>query len=67
MDSIDLQLLKLMEKTESIVVHTPDQSNTDFTKALMQLQLYATKNNIHVITQFLRFKLSIILQIPSLT
>ncbi|XP_058790881.1 thiamin pyrophosphokinase 1-like isoform X2 [Phymastichus coffea] len=48
MDSICPELLKQMEKTDAIVLHTPDQSDTDFTKALMQLHLYITKNNIHL-------------------
>ncbi|XP_001602529.2 thiamin pyrophosphokinase 1 isoform X2 [Nasonia vitripennis] len=49
MDSIEPELLQKMEKIEGTkVIRTPDQNQTDYTKALTQLQLYASANDIHL-------------------
>ena len=52
MDSIKPEYLEGLSKLDTTIIRTPDQNQTDYTKALAQLQFYATSNNIHVILSF---------------
>lgn len=49
MDSIQPQTLKYFQsRPESKIVYTLDQNQTDFTKALMQLENYKTLNSLRI-------------------
>lgn len=49
MDSISPALLDKLKLTEANVLHTPDQMETDYTKAMRQLNEYTVKNKKKVI------------------
>lgn len=49
MDSILPTTLKKLKELGVNVIETPDQDATDYTKALMQLGVYAKSKQIHVI------------------
>ncbi|CAL7935728.1 unnamed protein product [Xylocopa violacea] len=46
MDSCPPSILEKLKSMGSIVVETPDQDHTDYTKALLQLEQYIRKDNI---------------------
>lgn len=47
-DSIDPITLQNLKNTRVEVIHTPDQNETDYTKAMLQLRDYCDKKNIYV-------------------
>jgi thiamine pyrophosphokinase len=49
MDSIQQNILKYFTSKGAEVILTPDQSETDFTKALIHIQRYITSKNLQVL------------------
>ena len=49
MDSCPPYIIEKFESIGSIVIKTPDQDNTDYTKALLEVAHYAKMHNINVI------------------
>ncbi|KAK9874947.1 hypothetical protein WA026_005762 [Henosepilachna vigintioctopunctata] len=48
-DSISSEALEKFKRNKAVqVIHTPDQNETDFTKALLELEKFQKKNNIQV-------------------
>lgn len=47
-DSIEPELLKLYQNENVTVIHTPDQDETDFTKAVRELGKYVLERNLMV-------------------
>lgn len=52
MDSCSPMVIEKLESIGSTIIETPDQSQTDYTKALLQVAQYAKKKNINVIIRF---------------
>lgn len=48
MDSLPKDILELFENTNTQIICTPDQENTDFTKSLIELKDQCIRENIHV-------------------
>lgn len=55
MDSCPPSVIEKLGNIGSIIVETPDQNHTDYTKALLQVAHYARTHNINVIFQILIF------------
>lgn len=53
MDSCSPSVIEKLGSIGSTVVKTPDQNDTDYTKALLQVAYYAKTRNINVILQIL--------------
>lgn len=49
MDSCSPDIIEKMRNIGSTIVKTPDQNDTDYTKALLQVVYYAKMRNINVI------------------
>lgn len=58
MDSCPPSIIEKLGSVGSIVVKTPDQNYTDYTKALLQVAHYIRTRNINVILQILVVVLS---------
>ncbi|XP_049821494.1 thiamin pyrophosphokinase 1 isoform X2 [Aethina tumida] len=52
MDSLPKDVLELFENTNTQIICTPDQDNTDFTKSLIELNDQCIRENIHIDTVF---------------
>lgn len=65
MDSCPADTIEKLKNIGTTVVETPDQNHTDYTKALLQVALYANMRNINVILKiyFCFFKISTIYMI----
>lgn len=65
MDSCSSSVIEKLENIGSLVIKTPDQNHTDYTKALLQVAQNAKMRNINVILKicFCSFKINIIYMI----
>lgn len=54
MDSCSSLVREKLKSLGSIIIETPDQNQTDYTKALLQLEQYAKENDRNVIFVTLR-------------
>lgn len=53
MDSCSSIILDKLKSMGSMVIETPDQDHSDYTKALIQLGQYAKAENINVMLDFI--------------
>lgn len=52
MDSLPKDILKLFSSCTTEVIQTPDQNETDFVKALRELNKYCTRKSFEVSTSY---------------